>query len=109
MKKAEQQAINKEIMEAIEAFNACKDDVIRVKRLRSCTAFVFKKGKYYVLQSYVTIVAFIDTETDTIYDILRYMYGYTSTSAQHISKFEKDYGAGQWGCARKLRFYNVED
>ena len=84
------------------------------KRLRSCSAEVApvmdaETGElmYYVLRSYRTIVAAIDVSNDTLYDFLRYVYGYTSTSAQHISKFSKDYGAGKWGCAHRLTYYSV--
>ena len=62
---------------------------------------------YYVLCSYCTIVAVIDTHTDTLYDFLRYVYGYTSTSAQHISKFNQDYGMGKWGCTNRLTYREV--
>lgn len=68
------------------------------KQLRSCTAWVYETADYYILQSYRTIIAVIDKRTDTCFDALRIVYGYTSTSSQHISKFKKDYGAGKWGC-----------
>ena len=68
------------------------------KRLRSCTAWVYETENYYILQSYSTLIACINKTTDTLCDVLRVKYGYTSTSAQHISKFEKDYGQDKWGC-----------
>ena len=105
MKKAEQQEINNEIIAALEEFNANTAPITNVRQLRSCSAKVYKQGKYWVLQSYRTVVAFIDTDTDTLYDVLRWVYGYTSTSAQHIAKFRHDYGAGKWGCTRELRYY----
>lgn len=77
------------------------------KRLRSCTARVYETNDYYFLESYDTIVAFIDKSTDTLYDVLRYVYGYTSTSAQHISKFDHDYGTAKWGCAKRLTYYPI--
>lgn len=77
------------------------------KRLRYCTAWVYTIGKYIYLESYNTIVAIIDTETDTCYDVLRLVYGYTATSGQHIAKFRRDYGSGKWGCNNVLRYYNV--
>ena len=84
------------------------------KRLRSCSAEVApvmdaETGElmYYVLRSYRTIVAAIDVRTDTLYDFLRYVYGYTATSAQHISKFGQDYGNGKWGCANRLTYREV--
>ena len=64
------------------------------KRLRNCKATVYaydtEKGRVYVLKSYNTIVAAIGA-SGRCYDFLRYVYGYTATSAQHISKFFKDY------------------
>ena len=57
---------------------------------------------YYVLRSYNTIVAAIDVSNDTLYDFLRYVYGYTSTSAQHIAKFSCDYG-----CTKHLTYREV--
>jgi len=93
MRKNEQMAINTEVEKAFEAF---KNEGIKksLGRLRSCTASVFETENYYVLQSYSTIIAIIDKRTDTLYDGLRLVYGYTSTSAQHIAKFRKDYGGG---------------
>ena len=107
MCKSEQMALNDEVMKALDAFNEYVDEMVLEGRLRSCNAQVYRKGKYYVLRSYNTLIAFIDTETDTCYDVLRYVYGYTSTSAQHIAKFRRDYGSGKWGCERELRYYPV--
>ena len=59
-------------------------------RLRSCNARVATVSDYIVLASYNTLVAFI--KDGVLYDVLRYVYGYTSTSAQHIAKFASDYG-----------------
>ena len=61
-------------------------------QLNHCQAYVYDTGKYYILRSYSTIIAAIDKETETCYDWLRLVYGYTATSAQHISKFMKQYG-----------------
>lgn len=63
------------------------------KRLRSCNAVVYENPYYYYLISYRTCVAFIEKNTGTMYDVLRLVYGYTATSAQHISKFARDYSA----------------
>lgn len=60
-------------------------------RLRKCNAYVSRIGKWLVLTSYSTIVAILDSETHVLYDVLRYRYGYTATSAQHIAKFGHDY------------------
>lgn len=68
------------------------------KQLRSCQAEVCETENYYILRSYNTIVAVIEKETDIFADVLRLVYGYTSTSAQHIAKFRHDYGKDKWGC-----------
>ena len=60
-------------------------------RLRTCTASVGYTDNYIYLRSYNTIVCIIDLKLLEAYDILRTEYGYTSTSAQHISKFLHDY------------------
>ena len=113
MKKSEQLAINAQVLAILTDINRfCVTGDF--KRLRSCSAEVApvidsETGEllYYVLRSYNTIVAAIDVRTDTLYDFLRYVYGYTSTSAQHISKFSKDYGMGKWGCAHSLTYREV--
>ena len=74
------------------------------KRLRSCTACVYETSSYYILRSYSTCIAVIEKSTDTLYDCLRSVYGYTATSAQHISKFDKDYGRGKWGCEKRYTY-----
>lgn len=105
MTKRERQAfcnqICKEVYDdAIAELNAtCK-----FKRLRRCSAVVFETEHYFILQSYRTPIAVIAKSTDTLYDVLRYVYGYTATSAQHISKFEKDYGRGKWNCEMRLTY-----
>lgn len=60
-------------------------------RLRTCNANVFENDEFIFLVSYQTCVAIYDKYTDEVFDILRTMYGYTATSAQHISKFIHDY------------------
>lgn len=62
-----------------------------VKRLRHCTAEVITTKNYYLLRSYSTIVASINRNIGTECDVLRKVYGYTATSAQHIRKFFDDY------------------
>ena len=64
-----------------------------IARLRSCTADVYASDHYYILKSYSTIIAAIDAD-GVCYDFLRKVYGYTATSAKHISKFAHDYGCG---------------
>ena len=116
MKKSEQLAINEQVLNALTVFNGAnvstRTDLW--KPLRSCSAEVApaidnETGEilYYVLRSYRTIVAIIDVKTDTLYDFLRYVYWYTSTSAQHVSKFSKDYGMGKWGCTNRLTYRDI--
>lgn len=61
-------------------------------KLRTCQACVYETENFFVLKSYETIVACIDKNTAQKFDFLRYVYEYTSTSAQHIAKFFRDYG-----------------
>ena len=114
MKKSEQLAINAQVRTLVNDFNTTNNYTGNFKRLRSCSAEVApvidaETGEliYYVLRSYNTIVAAIDVRTDTLYDFLRYVYGYTATSAQHISKFDHDYGRGKWGCANRVTYRDV--
>lgn len=101
MKKAEQTIINAEVKAVMDdmfkeyALLKASDKGVR---LRNCSAVVYTTSNYYVLKSYRTVIACIDRRTDTCYDFLRKVYGYTRTSGQHIAKFRKDYGAGKWGC-----------
>ena len=100
MKKSEQLEINKKIEDAYKSsvhygyfgdrpnFN----QYYREKRLRNCSATVITTDYGYYLKSYSTIIAFIPRGSDICYDFLRLVYGYTTTSAQHISKFCRDYG-----------------
>ena len=109
MKKEVQRIINASILteweKAKQEFECSREYTIN--RLRSCSAEVLTTEHYHFLQSYSTIVAFIDKNTDTCYDVLRYVYCYTPTSAQHIAKFRHDYGYGKWGCSAELRYYPV--
>ena len=114
MKKTEQLAINEKVVALVNEFNSSNNYALNWRRLRSCSAEVapiidYETGEllYYALRSYRTVVAAIDINTDTLYDFLRYVYGYTSTSAQHIAKFSKDYGRGKWGCANRVTYREV--
>lgn len=109
MKKEEQRIINDSILKEWEKATKELECIgeYTINRLRSCSAEVLTTEHYHFLKSYNTIIAFIDKNTDTCYDVLRYVYGYTSTSAQHIAKFRHDYGYGKWGCTAELRYYQV--
>lgn len=107
-KKAQIEA-NKEVLASVDRFNEeLKYCSISVgKRLRTCQAYVYETPSFYVLRSYNTVVAIIEKKTDTCYDFLRGVYGYTSTSAQHISKFDKDYGRDTCGCIQRVTYREV--
>ena len=91
MKKELQKNENDIVLQEIEKINADLSNGIQsVRRLRDCNACVLASGNYYLLKSYSTIIAAIDADGN-LYDFLRYVYGYTSTSAQHIAKFRNDY------------------
>ena len=70
-----------------------------VGRLRKCKAYVYRTTHFTVLRSYNTIVAAVYHRTPeaapVFIDFLRFVYGYTSTSAQHIAKFKHDYYNGK--------------
>ena len=93
MKKLEQIATNT-LVESVR--EQCMRDFFHEhsepKQLRSCTAVVYECEHWYVLRSYDTIIACIDKNSKRCFDFLRLEYGYTSTSAQHIRKFQADYG-----------------
>ena len=82
------------------AFNgACQEydtpysTIVDAYPLRSCQAEVIETTHYYILRSYRTKIACINKDSKVCFDALRLVYGYTSTSAHHISKFKQDYGA----------------
>lgn len=72
------------------------------ERLRSCSAYVLETPSFFILRSYSTVVAVIDKLNGDTWDVLRMVYGYTSTSAQHIAKFSHDYGNGELYTWRKI-------
>ena len=92
MKKQEQLSINRKIEIDIgkyyEVFyNAPADKMPPKIRLNHCQAWTQDFNCVTVLWSYNTAVAIYDKSNDTLYDVLRAVYGYTATSAQHIAKF----------------------
>ena len=103
MKKEEQNAINELCKSKLAAaLNEIGGDT-KSKRLLSCSACVYDTKNYYILKSYSTFIACIEKNTDTLYDALRVVYGYTATSAKHVSKFNHGtvyggYSNGVYGC-----------
>lgn len=90
MRKDMQELSNMRVLDKIEEFNA-QEISGEWKKFRNCSAEVLSTEKYHILRSYNTIVALIDIEENICYDFLRYVYGFTSTSSQHIAKFRYDY------------------
>ena len=101
MKRFEQEEINRKALDILSKTKVSNSD--NFHRLDYCQAWVSEDDEYYYLTSYSTLVAIIEKETDTLVDVLRYTYGYTATSAKHISKFRK-YGKGKWGCEHELTY-----
>ena len=108
MKKVEQENIN---MFVFNEYKFMEEELFTTpqlwKRLKNCQAYVLETKNYYILKSYNTIVAWIEKEHDTLYDALRMVYGYTATSAQHISKFEKAYCSGKWNCVERFTYRDI--
>ena len=105
MKKEEQRKENSVVLEEFKALEYALPVFqflgnIEFKRLRSCNAKVGVFQDYTILVSYCTIVAFI--KDNILYDVLRYNYGYTVTSAQHIAKFAHDYEVNERYTWREL-------
>ena len=93
MTRREQLIINDYCEREIPIVESELANIVSVKRLRTCTAYVYETDSYYLLKSYATFVAFIRKSDGECFDILRNVYGYSATSEQHIAKFKKDYHA----------------
>lgn len=93
MTRREQLIINDYCEREILMVSAELGKVLSVQRLRKSQAYVYETDSYYLLKSYATFVAFIRKSDGECFDILRNVYGYSATSAQHIAKFKKDYYA----------------
>lgn len=109
MNKKLQIMANNEVLAAIDRYNEeIKHCTIgKGERLRTCNAYVYETPSFYVLRSYNTVVAIIEKSTDTCYDFSRGVYGYTHTTAQHISKFDIDYGRSKFGCDERVTYREV--
>ena len=98
MKKVEQNKINEEVLEFFDNVNrelpAWWKEVKPCKRLDSCQAWIYEINGYKLLVSYNTFVAAVDSNGNG-YDFLRFVYGYTATSAKHISKFFYRYSSNR--------------
>lgn len=88
-----QTEINAKVECVLEELNAYVTEFggTYVSKLRTCNANVYVTTGFTYLKSYNTIVACISHTDGVLYDFLRLVYGYTSTSCQHIRKFAQDY------------------
>lgn len=81
--------INREVLsnwaQVKEVWDKVPHDVT-VTRIDYCQAGYIVWGSYIFLVSYSTMIAYIDAN-GVLVDILRFVYGYTATSAKHIAKF----------------------
>lgn len=105
MKKADQIMHNNLVLDVLDDLQQTMyyfGEKIDACKLRTCKAEVFRTEGYIVLRSYDTIVACIGEQDGVCYDFLRYVYGYSATSAQHISKFCKLYN-----CSKKITYHPV--
>lgn len=75
--------------------------------LYKCNARVHEFGDLYVLESYSTETAVYNRQTHALYDGLRYVYGYTSTSTQHYSKFKQWLKERGYEIAVEFRYYDI--
>ena len=76
------------------------------KQLYRCSASVLFSDRFILLRSYATPIAIYDCYDNTLYDLLRIAYGYTSTSNQHIHKFLKWLAENNYPVNLFMRFTN---
>lgn len=110
MKKNEQIEINTYVENIVNDINAllCTSyGTIKWHRLYHCSAYTCAVGDWIILRSYYTIVAAYNVETGEMFDFLRMVYGYTSTSAQHITKFRNFCRDINLECNIMYRWYKV--
>lgn len=107
MTKNEQAIINEIVSNEKARAELELGEYCNIARVRSCQAYVYETKNYFWLRSYGTFIAFIEKTTDTCYDILRMVYGYTVTSAQHIAKFRHDYGQDTFGVHQSYTYRRI--
>lgn len=74
-----------------KAMEEYSHNYINCGQLRSCSADVIETENYFLLRSYNTVIGVMNKRSRELIDVLRFVYGYTATSAQHIAKFGIDY------------------
>lgn len=90
MQKLENQLVENDWEKAKKVWTNATKRIDEFERLDYCQAKTYQTRGYSFLISYNTIVAFID-DNGNMFDVLRLVYGYTVTSAKHISKFRKKF------------------
>lgn len=75
-------------------------------RLYSCNAEIWECSGILILVSYGTPIAVFAPDDGSLCDCLRVVYGYTATSAQHISKFKKWLAENNYPVKYAVRFRN---
>lgn len=75
-------------------------------KLYSCNAEIWECSGILILVSYGTPIAVFAPDGGSLYDCLRVVYGYTATSAQHISKFKKWLSENNYNVKDAVRFTN---
>lgn len=75
-------------------------------KLYSCSAEIWECNGILALVSYGTPVALFTADDGSFCDCLRVVYGYTATSAQHISKFKKWLAENNYNVQYAVRFKN---
>lgn len=90
MQKLENQLVEQAWEKAKKVWANASKELDDVERLDYCKAWTYQTRGYSFLISYDTLVAFID-DKDNMYDVLRLVYVYTSTSAKHIAKFRNKF------------------
>lgn len=109
MTKTERRAIQEKVNEKVLSAYKVFDESFYPEHLRpfrSCHAQIGWNDKYIALYSFGTMVCFYERSTGNFFDVLRYVYGYTATSNQHIWKFFRDISEKYQYCgALKFDFY----
>ena len=90
IQKLENQLVEHAWEKAKKVWDNASKELYELERLDYCQAWTYQTSGYSFLVSYQTIVAFVDYN-DNMYDVLRLVYGYTSTSAKHIAKFRNKF------------------
>lgn len=76
----------------------------RSSNLYYCNAEILEYKGFLALVSYRTPIAVYVPGNATLYDCLRIVYGYTATSAKHISKFSKWLAENNYPVKEVVRF-----